>query len=100
MKEFDEYSDDEPRIEKHKKLIEDFREPSLTAEERDEIIRKYNTEYSKKLELSDNEERGSSATYIELLDNVFGIGMTKDSNVTSVNKIVVAPNDPALPIAI
>jgi hypothetical protein len=50
VKEFDEYSDDEPRIEEHGICIKDSEKHSLTTEERDEIIRKYNDEYSDRLE--------------------------------------------------
>ncbi len=46
MREIDEFSDEESHIEDRGTKVRDHKEHSLTTEERDEIIRKYNDEYS------------------------------------------------------
>jgi len=46
MREIDEFSDDESHIERKRTKVKDSEEHSMTTEERDEFIRKYNAEHS------------------------------------------------------
>jgi len=57
MREIDEFSDDELHIEDRGTKVKDSKEHSLTIEERDKIIQKYNTEHSKHGTTSDEDEK-------------------------------------------
>jgi transcriptional regulator with XRE-family HTH domain len=56
MREIDEYPDDESHIEDRRTEVKDYEAHSLTTEERDEIIRRYNDEYSTRHVTSDTDD--------------------------------------------
>ncbi|TFH10275.1 MAG: hypothetical protein E4H14_02835 [Candidatus Thorarchaeota archaeon] len=57
MREIDEFSEDESHIENKRTKVKDSKEHSMTTEERDEIIRRYNAERSSTSEIDPEEVR-------------------------------------------
>ncbi len=69
MRDIEELSDEERHLEERRTKVKDYKERSLTTEERDEIIRKYNDDFSCECSKEIRNRSGESTCRFELSEN-------------------------------